>query len=116
MLSGKGFFLAPHASVSTEVDPFNPNSFIEKTGNMKGTVGDMMSLSEELSEKRAAQSKDGKDPVKEKTLQKNIPRKEKAQNIPTHSKNLKIVELRLTILLIKGWVASQYPSKCHLLS
>ena len=63
-------FLSPNASVSTEVDPFNRNSFIEKTGNMKGTVGDMMSLSEELSEKRAAQSKDGKDPVKEELYKK----------------------------------------------
>jgi len=63
-------FLSPNASVSTEVDPFNRNSFIEKTGNMKGTVGDMLSLSEELSEKRAAQSKDGKDPVKEELYKK----------------------------------------------
>lgn len=59
-------FLSPNASVSTSVDPFSPNSFIEKTGNMKGTVGDMMDLSAELSEKRASQSKDGKDPVKKK--------------------------------------------------
>ena len=59
-------FLPPNTSVSTSVDPFDANSFIEKTGNMKGTVGDMMDLSAELSEKRAADSKDGKDPVKQK--------------------------------------------------
>ena len=63
-------FLPPNASVSTSLDPFNRGSFIEKTGSMKGTVGDMLSLSEELSEKRAAQSKDGKDPVKEEFYKK----------------------------------------------
>jgi len=58
-------FLAPNAAVSAAIDPFNSNSYIEKTGKMKGTVGDMLDLSAELSEKRAAVN-GGKDPVKEK--------------------------------------------------
>ncbi len=57
-------FLSPNASVSAAIDPFNANSFVEKTGKMKGTVGDMLDLSAELSEKRAA-ANGGKDPVKE---------------------------------------------------
>ena len=57
-------FLAPNAAVSSDTDPFNANSFIEKTGNMKGTIGDMVDYSKELSEKRI--EKTGNDPVKEK--------------------------------------------------
>ena len=57
-------FLAPNASISSDIDPFNANRYIEKTGKMKGTVGDMLDLSAELSEKRAAVN-GGKDPVKE---------------------------------------------------
>lgn len=45
------------------IDPHSPKQFVEKTGAMKGTVGDMWDLSKELSEKRAA--KDGTDKVKE---------------------------------------------------
>ena len=57
-------FLAPNAAISSDVDPFNANGFIEKTGNMKGTIGDMVDYSKELSEKRI--EKTGNDPVKEK--------------------------------------------------
>lgn len=58
-------FTVPHASISSSDDPFNSNAFIEKTGKMKGTVGDMMSYSEELSQKRADKH-GGQDPVKAK--------------------------------------------------
>ena len=52
----KRVFIAPNASISTNDNPFSQNSFIEKTGKMKGTMGDMMSYSQELSEKRAEKS------------------------------------------------------------
>ena len=35
-------FLSPNASISSNDDPFNSNNFVEKTANMKGTIGDMM--------------------------------------------------------------------------
>ena len=57
------FGLHPNAAISSDGDPFSANSFIEKTGNMKGTVGDMLDYSRELSEKRI--EKTGSDPVKE---------------------------------------------------
>lgn len=53
------------------IDPNNAKQFVDKTGSMKGTVGDMWALSAELSEKRAA--KIGKDPIKE-TFYKNYRR------------------------------------------
>lgn len=58
-------FSVPNASIDTKIDPFSQQQFIEKTGNKKGTVGNMMDLSAELSEKR--HQIDGKeDPVKRK--------------------------------------------------
>jgi hypothetical protein len=58
-------FLSPNAAISSTLDPFSRNSFVEKTANMKGTVGDMMDYSAELSEKRAERL-GGEDPVKRK--------------------------------------------------
>ena len=58
-------FLSPNASISSNDDPFNSNNFVEKTANMKGTLGDMMDYSAELSEKRA-EKRGGEDPLKKK--------------------------------------------------
>ncbi len=58
-------FLSPNASISSNSDPFNSNAFLDKTANMKGTVGDMMDYSAELSEKRAEKS-GGVDPIRKK--------------------------------------------------
>tara|TARA_R110000765_G_scaffold424291_1_gene534818 strand:+ start:125 stop:505 length:381 start_codon:yes stop_codon:yes gene_type:complete len=61
----KRVFLSPNTAISNNPDPFNGNSFLEKTANMKGTVGDMMDYSAELSEKRAERV-GGEDPLKKK--------------------------------------------------
>ena len=58
-------FLSPNASISSNSDPFNSNAFLDKTATMKGTVGDMMDYSAELSEKRAEKS-GGIDPIRKK--------------------------------------------------
>ena len=61
-------YSSPNASVDS-LSAINPNSskdFVEKTGRKTGTYGDLLSLSAELSAKRA--SKEGHDPVKEKWL------------------------------------------------
>lgn len=58
-------FLSPNAAISSDVDPYNSNAFVEKTANMKGTLGDMMDLSAELSHKRAEKA-GGEDPVRRK--------------------------------------------------
>jgi hypothetical protein len=46
------------------IDPYSQKAFREKTGAMKGTVGDMWALSAEMSARRA--EKDGGDKVKQK--------------------------------------------------
>lgn len=43
-----------------KVDPFDKKKFVDKTGKMKGTYGDMLDMSKELSEER--KSKVGFDP------------------------------------------------------
>ena len=58
-------FQVPNASVDSQIDPNNPSAFIDATKNKKGTYGDLIDKSAELSEKRASQH-GGKDPVKEK--------------------------------------------------
>lgn len=63
-LEWKRIFTVPNASIDTKIDPNSAKEFVQKTGNKKGTVGDMLDLSAELSAKREA--KDGKDSVKEK--------------------------------------------------
>jgi len=49
-----------------KIDPFSNKEFVDKTGRMKGTMGDLFDLSAEMSHERA--EKEGKDPVKEKFL------------------------------------------------
>lgn len=55
-------FTVPQASFVTKIDPFSSKQYVDKTGNMKGTYGDLLDLSAELSEKRA--EKFGEDPIK----------------------------------------------------
>lgn len=47
------------------IDPFDKRSFVNKTGNMKGTYGDLLDYSAELSERRALKI-GGEDPLKRK--------------------------------------------------
>jgi hypothetical protein len=75
----KRVYTKPHAAVqaASKLDPFNKRGFIDKTGNMKGTIGDMMGLSEEMSAKRAEKA-GNEDPVKRKffdNYEKNIGKK-----------------------------------------
>lgn len=62
----KRVFTSPNASIDTKVDASDKNKFIEKTGNMKGSLGDLLDYSSELSEERAKRSESGEDPVKRK--------------------------------------------------
>ena len=57
-------WVVPNASIDTHIDPFDEKSFVRRTGDKKGTVGDIWDYSKELSEKRI--DKEGKDSIKEK--------------------------------------------------
>jgi len=65
-LEWQRIFLNPTMSVdSQDVDPFSEQQFVEKTANMKGTYGDMVDYSKEMSQRR--EEKLGKeDPLRRK--------------------------------------------------
>ena len=63
-LEWKRVFQVPNASVDSQIDPYSNVSFLDATKNKKGTYGDLIDKSAELSEKRA-KDHGGKDPVKE---------------------------------------------------
>ena len=56
-------FTSPQMSTSTQLDPFSTEQFVEKTGSQRGSVGDMMDRSAELSAKRAEKA-GGTDPLR----------------------------------------------------
>lgn len=56
-------FTVPNASVDTIINPFSEKDYINKTANKKGTYGEALQHSAELSEKRLAIA--GVDHVKE---------------------------------------------------
>jgi hypothetical protein len=47
------------------VDPFDNKAYVNKTGNLRGTYGDLLDYSSELSERRAEKA-GGEDPLKRK--------------------------------------------------
>mgnify|MGYP001561240793 CR=1 FL=1 len=49
--------------VDGKINAYSKSAFVEKTGKMKGNIGNLMDLSKELSQKRAKESDTGKDPV-----------------------------------------------------
>ncbi len=58
-------FLPSQLKTEASIDPWNANDFVEKTKNVKGSYGDMLDRSSELSEKRAEKN-GGVDPIKKK--------------------------------------------------
>jgi hypothetical protein len=64
-LKWKRVYQIPNASVDSQIDPNSSTAFIDATRNKKGTYGDLIDKSRELSEKRA-KTYGGSDPIKEK--------------------------------------------------
>jgi hypothetical protein len=62
-------FTVPNAQIDTEFDINSSSKFIEKTGKMKGTLGEIWDYSQELSDKRATKY-DGVDPLRKKAEEK----------------------------------------------
>ena len=84
----KRVYLAPNASIDTNIDPNNRTKFVETTSSKKGaTMGEMMDYSRELSDKRASQN-GGVDPVKQKYFEKYS----KERNGAKHPEQMKTYE------------------------
>lgn len=54
---------APFVSFDTKIDANSSSDFVNKTRNKKGTIGDLLNASKELSEKRGGEKYD---PIKKK--------------------------------------------------
>ena len=64
----KRVFTVPGMAMDTKIDPFSKKEFADKTRNKKGTYGDIMDRSAEMSQQRA--DKEGEDPIKRKYFDK----------------------------------------------
>jgi len=62
-------FTVPNAQIDADIDIDSSEKFIEKTGRMKGTLGEIWDYSQELSNKRAERN-DGVDPVRQRAEEK----------------------------------------------
>lgn len=56
----------PQACIDSKFSPWDQTKFVEKTGKMRGTIGNLQDYSRELSEKRA-KDHGGRDPISEKS-------------------------------------------------
>lgn len=61
----KRIYSLPQLNTEASIDPWSNADFVNKTANKKGTYGDLMDRSAELSAQRASQN-GGIDPLKEK--------------------------------------------------
>ena len=64
-LEWKRVFIPSQLNTEASIDPWSNSDFVEKTRDTKGSYGDMIDRSSELSEKRANQN-GGVDPVRQK--------------------------------------------------
>jgi len=63
----KRVYQVPNASIDSQIDAYSNTAFVDATKNKKGTYGDLIDKSAELSAKRA-KDHGGKDPIKNKFL------------------------------------------------
>ncbi|NVM34334.1 MAG: hypothetical protein HWN81_01985 [Candidatus Lokiarchaeota archaeon] len=94
-LEWKRVFTIPNASIDSQIDPYSSKQFVESTANKKGSFGDMMDYSKEMSQKRA-EANGGIDPVREKTFKDYSEKRNGAKHFDEikskgyESKNLKV--------------------------
>jgi len=91
----KRVYTSPQMSIDTRVDPNDPKAFVEATRSKKGTVGDMMDYSKELSEKRAEKA-GGTDPVKQAFFDK-YSKERKGAKHPEELKSQKLKNKNFTV-------------------
>lgn len=57
-LQYKRVYYSPNMSIDSQIDAFSSKDFAEKTRDKKGTIGDLLDKSKELSEKRGGERSD----------------------------------------------------------
>jgi hypothetical protein len=87
-LEWKRVFTIPNMAVDSQIDPHSQKEFIDKTSNKKGSLGDMMDYSKELSQARSEKN-GGIDPVKEKYYDEYAAKRKGAKHIDQMKSDLK---------------------------
>jgi len=89
----KRILTSPQVNGEAPINPWSNSDFVEKTGKMKGSYGDILDKSKELSEMRASQN-EGVDPVKEKYFDKYAESRKGARHLsdtkPLDNKNVRV--------------------------
>jgi len=94
-LEWKRVFTTPNMSIDSSIDPYNERQFHDKTNSKKGTFGDVMDYSKELSQERAEKN-GGIDPIQKKYYKDYSKKREGAKHFNEikskgyESKNVKI--------------------------
>lgn len=92
----KRIFTVPQASVDTKQDPFSTNDFLDRTKSKKGTYGNMLDYSRELSEKRSS-IVGGKDPIKENYYKNYSKQRNGAKHPDTFKKSFETKNFKVEI-------------------
>ena len=80
-------FYSPNASIDTKTDAFSQQKFVERTAAKKGSYGDLLDYSAEMSAKRAEQA-GGVDPVKKKYLEEYSKKRNRAKHLADKPKTI----------------------------
>lgn len=80
-------FYSPNASIDTKTDAFSSQKFVERTAAKKGSYGDLLDYSAEMSAKRAEQA-GGVDPVKKKYLDEYSKKRNGAKHVAEMPKTI----------------------------
>jgi|TARA_R110002167_G_scaffold110122_16_gene280463 hypothetical protein len=83
-------------TTGADIDPWNKNQFVEKTGKQKGTYGDLLDRSAELSQKRADQN-GGVDPVKQKHFDSYAKKRGGIRHSEEKSKKIETKNIRIDL-------------------
>jgi hypothetical protein len=94
--SWRRVFTVPNASIDSHIDPFSAKQFADKTRDKKGTFGDLLDRSSELSAARAS-IVGSPDPIKEKYFD-NYSKKRRGAKHPEQMKSFenKLVKVDYT--------------------
>jgi hypothetical protein len=83
-----------HGIVKGSDNPMSPQQFVEKTKNQKGSIGDLLDQSQELSEKRK-KTYDGVDPIQNKYFDKWTERRGGKKRHPSDDRPLPKSKLKI---------------------
>ena len=77
---------SPQLNTLGSIDPWNSDDFVNKTSSTKGSMGDLMDRSKELSNKRASEN-NGVDPVKQQYFKNYSKKRKGAKHMDDPSKD-----------------------------